>query len=68
MLDIYIEMVRSLKKTASASRKRAYAKRRRASVCATKKGARSCKNMSKKCSWAKGSKRSFCRRRTNKKH
>lgn len=60
-------MHRSLKMSASAIRRRAYSKRRRASVCATKKRRISCRN-TKKCSWAKGKKRSFCRRGTNKKY
>lgn len=56
-------MPRTLKKTASASRRRAYAKLRKTSKCRTKK-AGPCKR-SKSCKWAKGKKRTFCRRAKN---
>lgn len=60
-------MARSLKKTASASRRRAYAKHRRSSVCATKKRGAACKRTDG-CRWAKGKKRSYCRRSRNRKY
>ena len=56
-----------MKKTASASRRRAYAKARRSSKCRTIKRSTVCKRDSK-CKWAKGSKRAFCRNATNKKY
>lgn len=60
-------MARSLKKTASASRRRAYAKRRRSSHCTSKKRGAACKRTTG-CRWAKGKKRSFCRRGSNKRY
>ena len=60
-------MARSLKKSASASRRRAYAKHRNGSKCRTMKRGAACKRTSG-CKWAKGKKRSFCRRSSNKKY
>lgn len=59
-------MPRSMKRTASASRRRAYAKNRKSSKCRSKKVG-PCKR-SKSCKWAKGTKRAFCRRNKNKKY
>lgn len=60
-------MARSLKKTASASRRRAYAKHRRSSRCTLKKRGAACKRTTG-CKWARGKKRSFCRRSSNRKY
>lgn len=60
-------MARSMKKTKSASKRRAYAKHRKSSHCTTKKRGAACKR-TPGCKWARGKKRSFCRRGSNKKY